>query len=239
MVIWLRKKQVDVGIPDGVVRRDAFMRLTALDDALLQVEELRASMLAEVEVMRQEVISAAHDLAAEIRLNAENEMQIRFEAARLEGLQSGIDEWNRMLLISGRDSHEQLRQQKERMAGIVLAAVEKIAPMQDPQGVYKKAMRILTKSIQTIRYVTVRVCPDELAQARVALSEIASGSPLAKLIDIVGDDQLSAGACLVESDQGVIDLSLSSQLKALRAAISESVAQSQVDESATLAPEAS
>jgi type III secretion protein L len=122
------------------------------------------------------------------------------------------------------------------MARIVLAAVEKIVPLQDSQGTYRQVLRTLSKSMQDVRYVTVRVCPEELAYAETALRELAKNSALGKLIEVAGDDRLSQGACLVESDQGVIDLSLNSQIKALRAAVALSIHQDGLSSNLTGAP---
>ena len=97
-------------------------------------------------------------------------------------------------------------------------------PLQDSQGIYRQVVRTLSKSMQAMRYVTVRVCPEEVNHAETALRDLAKGSALGKLIEVVADDRLTQGACLVESDQGIIDLSLDSQLKALRKAIGKSVA---------------
>ncbi len=226
MVVWLRQDQQGIAVPEGIIRRDALLKVGALDASFRAIEEMRRIAMEEAEQQAQRIIEAAYEQAEQIRLDAEKHAHRLAEAAHAQGRQAGIDEWNHALLQSSLETHQQLRQQRERMARIVIAAVEKIVPLQDPQGIYRQVLRMLSKSMQAVRYVTVRVCPEELAYAETALRELAKGSALSKLIEVTSDDRLARGACLVESDQGIVDLSLGSQLKALRTVIRSSVADS-------------
>lgn len=223
MVVWIRQNKEGVAIPEGIIRRADWLAVGSLDTAFCTIEEMRAETLEIAEQEAEVIIEAAHQQAEQIRLDAEAAAQQMFDDARASGLQSGVDEWNAVMLSSTREAHQQIRQQRERMARIVIAAVEKIVPLQDPQGIYRQVLKILSKSIQAVRYVTLRVSPEEVEYAETSLREIADGSALGRMIEVTGDERLSRGACLVESDQGIIDLSLSSQLKALRAAIFLSV----------------
>lgn len=227
MVVWLRHEKDTVGLPDGVIRRASLVDIQALDTAFQAVENVRTSVLGEAQEQARAILDAAVEEAATIGLQADEEAQLLFEQARVDGFEAGAQQWNLEVLRSARASHEQLRQQRERMARIVIAAVEKVIPLQDPQGIYRQVLKMLSKSVQAVRYVTVRVCPQELSNAQATLRELADGSPLAKLIDVKGDDRLAQGACLVESDQGIVDLSLDSQLNALRAAILVAVGEPQ------------
>ena len=219
MVVWLRHEKDSIGLPDGVIRRASLVDIRTLDAAFRAVEEVRADVLADARRQAQTIVDDATEAADGMRREAEEQALSLFEEARSEGFEAGAEQWNATVLQSAKASHEQLRQQRERMARIVIAAVEKVVPLQDPQGIYRQVLRMLSKSVQAVRYVTVRVCPQELAHAQSTLRELANGSPLAKLIEVSADDRLAKGACLVESDQGIVDLSMDSQLNALRAAI--------------------
>lgn len=234
MVVWLRRDQRGLAVPDGIVRGADWLHVGSLDESYRAIAQRQAEVLEEAQSQAQAVIEAAHCQAEKIRQDAEEAARLLHEHAYATGHQAGIDEWAKQLLQSSVQNHQQLKQQRVRMARMVMAAVEKIAPLQDPQGVYRQVVRLLSKSMQAVRYVTVRVCPQELAHAESALRELAKNSAIGKLIEVSGDERLALGACMVESDQGIIDLGLGSQLKALRDAISASLG-SDVDASA-LAP---
>jgi type III secretion protein L len=236
MVVWLRRDKEGIAIPDGIIRRDDWLHVGSLDESFLSIEAQRAAILDEAREQAERILEAASEQADQIRQDAEESAHRLYDEAYESARQSAIDEWAAALLNSSLETHKQLRQQRERMARIVLAAVEKIVPLQDSQGTYRQVLRTLSKSMQDVRYVTVRVCPEELAYAETALRELAKNSALGKLIEVAGDDRLSQGACLVESDQGVIDLSLNSQIKALRAAVALSIHQDGLSSNLTGAP---
>jgi type III secretion protein L len=72
----------------------------------------------------------------------------------------------------------------------------------------------------------VAVHPDDLDDARTAFNGLASrwrelGRPLP--LTVVADRRLARGSCLCESDLGLIDASVSTQLRTMRAAISRAL----------------
>ncbi|MBG3877543.1 HrpE/YscL family type III secretion apparatus protein, partial [Desulfovibrio oxamicus] len=70
--------------------------------------------------------------------------------------------------------------------------------------------------VRSQQRVVVRVAPaDERAvtEALGAMLQSAPGS--ASFLDVVADPRLERGACLLESELGVVDASLETQLKAL------------------------
>lgn len=219
MAIWLRRDQRGLSAPENVIRRDQWQHVLSLESAFLSIEGLKRAKLLEAEAAADQIRSEAHGQAEAIVSRANIEAERLFEEARESGFQSGLDEWTKEMLRHSLDSASRLKLERSRLAQIVVSAVEKIIPLQDPQGIYKQVLRVLSKSIQSVRYVSVRVCPSELVAAQVAFRELVGGSEFAKIVEVIGDDRVSQGACLVESDQGVIDLSLSSQIAALRAAI--------------------
>jgi type III secretion protein L len=223
MVVWLRKQQEGIAIPDGVIRRDSWLAVGSLDAAFVAVEELRQKTLQEAQDAANAIVEGAHHRAEGILAKAHKDAEVMFEVAKESGWQDGADKWAAAMINNAREAQQQLRQQRERMARIVISAVEKIIPLQDPQGTYRQVLKMLTKSMQTIRYVSVRVALQDAEYAESSLRELAKGTTLGKLIEVIGDERLAPGACLVETDQGIIDLSLNSQLKALRAAITLSV----------------
>ena len=219
MVIWLRREQSGLSVAGNVIRRDQWQHVLSLESAFMTIDGLKKTKLLEAEAAADQIRNDACVQAEIILAKADVEAGQLFEAARKNGFQSGLDEWTKEMLRYSLDAASRLKLERTRLAQIVVAAVEKIIPLQDPQGVYKQVLRVLAKSIQSVRYVSVRVCTSELIAARTAFRDLVGSSEFAKIIEVISDDRVSEGSCLVESDQGVFDLSLTTQLAALRAAI--------------------
>ena len=65
----------------------------------------------------------------------------------------------------------------------------------------------------------VRVCEDDLDAVQNSLSSLLQTYPGISFLDIAADSRLKRGACLIESELGVVDSSLDTQLEAIKRAI--------------------
>jgi type III secretion protein L len=140
MVVWLRRDKEGIAIPDGIIRRDDWLHVGSLDESFLSIEAQRAAILDEAREQAERILEAASEQADQIRQDAEESAHRLYDEAYESARQSAIDEWAAALLNSSLETHKQLRQQRERMARIVLAAVEKIVPLQDSQGTYRQVL---------------------------------------------------------------------------------------------------
>lgn len=191
MVVWLRQDKNGIAVPDGIIRRDAWLHVGALDESFRSIEAQRLAILDEARQQAERILEAACEQASQVTQDAEESALRLYDEAYESARQCAIDDWADALLKSSVETHKQLRQQRERMARIVLAAVEKIVPLQDSQGTYRQVLRTLSKSMQDVRYVTVRVCPNELAYAETALRELAKNSALVHIV-LPNNDPLAA-----------------------------------------------
>jgi type III secretion protein L len=71
--------------------------------------------------------------------------------------------------------------------------------------------------------LTLRVSPDDAEAAREGLAGVAELQTLGTTVEVQVDASLAPGSCIFESDMGVVDASLSTQLDALRAAMARAV----------------
>ena len=94
----------------------------------------------------------------------------------------------------------------------------------------EKVMETVLSSVEYIEgieatHVTIRVAPaDEKAVRAELASMLASVPGGTSFLDVVPDARLERGACLLESELGVVDASLETQLKALENALRSKIA---------------
>ena len=80
-------------------------------------------------------------------------------------------------------------------------------------------------TVRNQQHVTIRVAPaDEKAVRAELASMLASVPGGTSFLDVVPDARLERGACLLESELGVVDASLETQLKALENALRSKIA---------------
>ncbi len=71
------------------------------------------------------------------------------------------------------------------------------------------------------KFLSVRVCPEQLNVAQKSIDSIIRQVGATQFVEVKGDPKLQRGSCLVESEYGVIDASLETQLDAIRQALTK------------------
>lgn len=111
------------------------------------------------------------------------------------------------------------------LVNVVAVAVRKVIGEIDEN---ERIVRIVRNALVTVRnqqHVTIRVAPaDEKAVRAELASMLASVPGGTSFLDVVPDARLERGACLLESELGVVDASLETQLKALENALRSKIA---------------
>ena len=109
------------------------------------------------------------------------------------------------------------------LAGLVTQCLEKVIGEMDDQDLILKIVRSGLAIARNEQRVVVRVCPEELKVVQEANANLLQAFPGISILDITADPRLKRGACLVESELGVVDASLDTQLTAIKRAIAKRI----------------
>ncbi|MDR3045221.1 MAG: HrpE/YscL family type III secretion apparatus protein [Desulfovibrio sp.] len=164
----------------------------------------------------QDILEAARARAAELEQAARQAYDRRVEEGYRDGLEQGRLEHAEKLLETIMSSVEFIEGIEATVVRVVTEAVRKvIGDLGDDERIVR-IVRTALVAVRSQQRVVVRVAPaDERAvtEALGAMLQSAPGS--ASFLDVVADPRLDRGACLLESELGVVDASLETQLKAL------------------------
>ena len=86
-------------------------------------------------------------------------------------------------------------------------------------------MRTALNTVRGQQKVTVRVAPADEALVSEALAAMTAGSSGSAFLTIAADARLPRDSCILESELGVVDASLETQLKALEHAFHSKIRQ--------------
>jgi type III secretion protein L len=200
-----------------LVPRDALTprRLAASLDPAAQV--LRGedyAVLAEA----QALLDNAHAQAQAILAGA----QEAFEAERKRGYADGkqealLDQAEKMIETVGR-TVEYFAGVENEMVDLVMAAVRKVVDGFDDE---EKVMVVVRNALAVVRnqkHMTLRLHPDDLETVRSRINDILAAYPGVGYLDLLADGRLAHGACILESEIGMVEASLEGQIEALRGA---------------------
>ncbi len=228
MLIWLRSsKFVDanltgVGIDGNVLRREDCAQLISLDEGFAMLDTTRRVLDEERAAAQQQMQEEAQQIYA--RALKEGEEQ---------GRQLALQEWYERTIGTLADYRAIQKRMRERLAELIASAVEQIVQVEDSQGLFLRALSSLDQIVEGASFLTVSVNRNDFAKAQQVFDEFANewsrrGQPI-KII-VHADKDLPAGSCICESEFGIVDASLHTQVQAMRAALERALAKEMSEE---------
>ena len=78
--------------------------------------------------------------------------------------------------------------------------------------------------IRTQKHVTLKVASDMVETVRARVSELTTDFPTVETFDVVEDPRLKGAACVLETEAGVADASVETQLAAIEKSLKKHIA---------------
>lgn len=193
------------------------MLLIKKNDFTLQSDRriVKASDAATVRTA-EEIIAAAEAEAARIR----EEAKVAFEAEKKRGYEEGIQNGKAEIAMMKIDQVDQsvkfMASVEDRMADVVMKALRLFTvEVGDREMVVQIVRKTMSAVIRTQRQVTLRVAPELVETVRSRVEELRTAYPTVETFDVVEDPRLKGAACVLETEAGVADASVETQLAAI------------------------
>ena len=152
-----------------------------------------------------------------------------YEEKRLEGYRDGLEEGklehSEKMLETILTSVEFIENIENTLVNVVTQAIRKIIGEMDDR---ERIVAIVRNALNVVRgqqKVTVRVAPADEEAVLKAMAAMTSASSGNAFLTVVADARLEKDSCILESELGVVDASLSTQLKALEHAFQSKIQQ--------------
>ena len=164
-----------------------------------------------------EIIAAAEVEAAKVR----EEAKAAFEAERKRGYEKGLQDGKMEIVMQKLEQVDQsvafMESVERKMADVVMKAlrscVEEIGDQEMVVNIVQKTMKAV---IRTQRHVTLKVAPEMTGVVKERLAELRVDYPTVETFDVVEDPRLKGPACILETEAGVADASVETQLAAIQ-----------------------
>ena len=161
------------------------------------------------------IVAAAREKAAQIEKQAEEKYEERLKEGYEEGIEQGKMEHAEKMMETILASVEFIENIERTVASVVIQSVKKIIGDLDDD---ERIVRVVHTALNTVRgqqKVTVRVAVQDEPAVSKALEAMTTGN----FLTVSADTRLERGRCILESDLGVVDASLQTQLAALEHSI--------------------
>ena len=202
------------------------MLLINKGDFVLQSDR-RVVKAADVATVRSaaEIVAAAEAQAAQIREDA----KVAYEEERKKGYDKGIADGKTEIAMQKLDLVDSsvafMENVEEKMSEIVMKALKScVAEIGDREMVIQIVRKTMAAVIRTQRQVTLKVAPELVETVRSRVSELTATFPTIETFDVVEDPRLKGSAGLLETEAGVADASVESQLAAIERSLKKHIA---------------
>lgn len=174
-----------------------------------------------------ELLAAARDRAEAIRAEAEEAYEARRREGYDDGVMEGRMEQAEKMMETAMQAVEYIENIEETLVGVVTSAVRKIIGELDEKERIVRVVRTALVAVRSQQKVLIRVCPADEAAVRDALSAMIASAPGGvSFLDVSADPRMKPGDCILESELGVVDAGLETQLKALENALASKIKES-------------
>jgi len=197
---------------------------------LITTENLQ--LLSERKVLKENEYAALLDASAVVdtaRREARRIVQLATkdaEASRKQGYEEGLQrakaEYATQLLADTMAAERQLHALRASMAQIVVKAVGQFIADANPAALLEAALLRVDTLIRNEPFITVRVAPAEEPTLREVLTRLRTEANWSMTVSLVADAALPAGACVVQTASGVLEIGVDAQLEAFRRAVERS-----------------
>ena len=163
-----------------------------------------------------EIVAAAETEAARIREEAKAAYESEKRRGYDEGIQAGKLETAMRKLEQIDQSVAFMESVERKMADVVMKAlrscVEEIGDEEMVVNIVRKTMKAV---IRTQRQVTLKVAPEAVGAIKERIEKLRADYPTVDSFDVVEDPRLKGPACILETEAGVADASVETQLAAI------------------------
>ena len=163
-----------------------------------------------------EIIAAAEAEAARIR----EEAKAAFEAEKKRGYEKGLQDGKMEIAMQKLEQVDQsvafMESVERKMADVVMKALKScVEEIGDEEMVVNIVRKTMDAVIRTQRHVTLKVAPEMVAVVKERVAALRLDYPTIETFDVVEDSRLTGPACILETEAGVADASVDTQLAAI------------------------
>jgi type III secretion protein L len=173
----------------------------------------------------EEIIAAAEADAARIR----EEAKVAFEEEKKRGYEKGLADGKMEIAMQKLDLLDSsvafMEGVEQKMADVVMKALKSfVVEVGDREMVVNIVRKTLNAVIRTQRHVTLKVAPEMVSVVKERVAALRQDYPTVESFDVIEDSRLKGPACILETEAGVADASVDTQLAAIEKSLQRHIA---------------
>jgi type III secretion protein L len=169
----------------------------------------------------EQILNDARVKAKEIIEQAARDREAVFEDAAQRGYSKGLGEWNEILVKAWKSHDDLVARSEQELVHLAVKIAERIVG-EELTTSPDRILSIVNEAVKAARAekkLSIRVAPQHEDSVRAHVESLRPLLGDVRPIVVVGDPSIEPTGCVVESEIGIIDAQLESQLKRLEEAL--------------------
>jgi type III secretion protein L len=217
----IRMGSFDTKRKGKVLKAASYVALVEAKKALSTAEKERDDILRKAHRESAAIAAEADKKAKEIIERAKQTRKKEEERGYADGLATGKQEISNVMMDFVTKSAQSFSKLEADVTEVVGSALRKIIGKLDKTELITNVVKNSLQKIKLQKQATLKVSPVEAQMLRDRMAEITVGTPVLEFLDVCADAHLEPGSCILETELGVIDASISVQLEAIEAALAK------------------
>jgi len=164
----------------------------------------------------EDVLAEAEAEAARIREEAKQHFELERQRGYAQGLEEGKSSIIERKLELLDESVAFMESVEGKIVEVVMTALKKcVMDIGDEELVVQIVRKVMNAVIRNQRHITLKVAPEMVSVVRARMNELLADYPLLDNVDVQENPRLKGAACMIETEAGVADASVDTQLAAI------------------------
>jgi type III secretion protein L len=175
----------------------------------------------EASLEAKEILAKAQEQAAQLLEDARREKETVLAESTKRGYAAGLEQWNDALADAWKQREDFLARHEAELVKLAIAVAKKVIrhSVEVDPGIVLQIAKEALRSVRSERRVTIKVNPSDEAALREQAGALKMlGVEVGELI-VIGNPSIEAGGCIVESDVGIIDAQIGTQVASIEGAL--------------------
>ncbi len=171
----------------------------------------------------QAIVAHAQEEAARIREDAAAEYEAQKARGYREGLEQGKAEMSERVITTMGQSSLYFSRVEEALIDVVMKAMRRVIGEFDERD---RVERIVRKALELLRnqsQVRLKVSPTQGEWLQSRVESLLAAFPRIQFLEVQTDSRLPADGCILETEFGVIDATVETQLRAIEKALIQAI----------------
>ena len=223
MLIFVNGNAQGLAATHGILKAGELECVMSAQQAQDELLRRAQATLEQAQSQARQLLEHAQSQAQAMMQDAQEAIEAERERGYQEGMRQAVMEWHDRQARSAVEQSHALGTLHGKLAEIVTTAVERIVNTESRTALYERALKNVQSLTRGATKLTLRVSPPDYEHARNTIASLGDTHAAGLQVEVAPDPALKAGSCIFESDLGVLDASLETQLDGLRTAMSRAV----------------